>query len=284
MSLGRVAIVGLGLIGGSIAKALRERRLGDAVFGIDLAPVLAAAGGLLDEGAVAGSDEALDLLHRADIVVLATPGRIALDALPSTLDAIREGAVVTDTASVKLPLLSRALAHPRGHRFVPGHPMAGREIGGFDASRADLFEDKRWFLAEADADPAAVAKVRELVRALGAEPCAVSADEHDRAMALVSHLPHLVTSALVELAAGADALDYAGTGFHDTTRIAGGPANVWADIFTQNRGNLVASLDALVRRLDEIKVALASGEREGVEAALALLSTARRAKTRSEGF
>lgn len=278
MNLGRVAIVGLGLIGGSIAKTIRERGLGASLLGIDQEPVLAAARTLLDASAVPGSDEACELLREADLVVLAAPPRIILETLPSTLDACRPDAVVTDTASVKLALRQRALAHPRGSRFVPGHPMAGREIGGFEASRADLFEEKSWFLVEAGPDAAALERVGDFVRALGAVPSFVSAEEHDFAMGLVSHLPHLVASALLELAAQADVLDFAGPGFKDTTRIAGGPDAIWADIFAQNRANLVASLDALVRRLDGIKVALASGEREGVEAALALLAMARRAK------
>lgn len=281
MSFGRVAIAGLGLIGGSIAKALRERGLDLALYGIDHASVLSEARGLLDAGAVPGSDEALELLSQADLIVLAAPSRTILESLPSILDAAGPDAAVTDTASVKLSLHQRALAHPRGSRFVPGHPMAGREIGGFEASRADLFERKSWFLVESSADVAAVERVRGFVEALGAVPCAVSAEEHDFAMGLVSHLPHLVASALVELAAQADVLDYAGPGFKDTTRIAGGPDAIWADIFAQNRANLVASIDALVRRLDGIKVALASGEREGVEAALALLAMARRAKASS---
>lgn len=278
MSLGRVAIVGLGLIGGSIAKALREREAADALGGIDWSPVLSAARGLLDESALPGSPEALDLVHRADLVVLATPPRVALEALPAVLDAVREDATLTDTASVKLPLCERARSHVRGPRFVPGHPMAGREMGGFEASRSELFEGKAWFLVESEAEPDAVERVQTLVRAVGAVPRAIPADQHDVAMAVVSHLPHLVTSALVELAAEAHVLDCAGPGFHDTTRIAGGPADIWADIFAHNRENLVQCLDALVRRLDGIKVALASGEAEGVRAALALLAAARRAK------
>lgn len=280
MSLGRVAIVGLGLIGGSMAKALREREQAAALFGIDWAPVLSAARELLDESALPGSPEALGLVREADLVVLAMPGRAVLEALPSMLEALGEGAVLTDAASVKLPLYERALSHPRGPRFVPGHPMAGREMGGFEASRPDLFEKKTWFLVEEAAAPDAIDRVRAFVRALGANPRAIAADQHDLAMAVVSHMPHLVASSLVELAAEAEVLDCAGPGFHDTTRIAGGPANIWADIFAQNRAHLVAALDALVRRLDGIKVALASGEAEGVAAALALLEAARRAKSR----
>lgn len=157
--------------------------------------------------------------------------------------------------------------------------MAGREIGGFEASRASLFDGASWFLVESGADRDAFERVHRLVLALGASPRVVDAESHDRAMAVVSHLPHLVASALAELAAMEKALPYAGPGFQDTTRIAGGPEAIWGDIFAENREPIVAALDALILRLDGIKTALASGEREGVAAALELLAGARRARS-----
>lgn len=283
MSSDRVVIVGLGLMGGSLLRALRERGVPTKIAGIDHGDVLGAARSFLDQGALPGSPESADLLAAADLVVLAMPGRLILEAIAPTLDALSPSGVVTDMASFKLSIAERAAAHPRANRFVPGHPMAGREIGGFSASRADLFEGASWFLVESGADEEAFLRVRGLVEAVGASPRTTSADAHDRAMALVSHAPHLVASALLELAAEAGALDFAGPGFHDTTRIAGGPDAIWADIFAENRGHLVAALDALVRRIDSVKAALHSGEREGVGAALALLASARRARNGRAG-
>lgn len=278
MSLGRVVIVGLGLMGGSLAKALRERSAAEAICAVDYEATLSAASGYVDESAAPGSSEANGLLGSADLVVLAAPGRIVLDSIAPALDALRPQAALTDTASFKLAVVERAETHPRRARFVPGHPMAGREVGGFEASRADLFANANWFLVESGADADALERIRHLVLAVGARPRIIDADEHDRAMAIVSHLPHLVASALVELAADADVLDFAGPGFKDTTRIAGGPDAIWADIFANNRDAILTALDAFTQRLDEMKSAFASGEQEGVREALRLLASARRVR------
>lgn len=278
MSFGRVVIVGLGLIGGSILKALRARGAADAVLAIDHEATLSAAAGWIDDGAHPGSSEANHLLGSADIVVLAAPGRVVLDSIASALDALRPGAVLTDTGSFKVAITERAKLHPRLGRFVPGHPMAGREVGGFEASRADLFAHADWFLVESGADPDAFERVSNLVLALGARPRIIEAQEHDLAMAIVSHLPHLVASALVELAADAHVLEFAGPGFKDTTRIAGGPDAIWADIFAANREPILAALDAFTQRLDVVKSAFVAGEREGVAEALRLLASARRVR------
>lgn len=280
MSLGHVAIVGLGLIGGSIAKALREHSAAETICAIDYEATLAAASACIDDGAAPGSPEAGKLLGSADLVVLAAPGQVVLGSVSPALDALRPGAALTDTASFKLAVVERADAHPRKARFVPGHPMAGREVGGFEASRADLFANASWFLVGAGADADAFNRVSKLVLSVGAHPRVIDAADHDRAMAFVSHLPHLVASALLEVAADANALDFAGPGFQDTTRIAGGPDFIWADIFANNREAILSALDAFTQRLDELKSAFAAGEREGVEGALRLLAGARRARGR----
>lgn len=282
MSSGRVAIVGLGLIGGSIAKALRARGEG-AIFGVDHGDVLALAGGLLDGGAEPGSTLAGELLASADLVVLATPSRVVLSEVETRLDTLAPSAALTDTASVKRAIVARASAHPRASRFVAGHPMAGREIGGFEASRADLFEGAPWFLVDEQACAEAMERVTSLVLTLGARPFPTTADAHDHAMALVSHLPHLVASALAELAWEEGVLGYAGPGFRDTTRIAGGPDAIWRDIFADNQDQLVAALDAFLERLAGVRDALAVGGGEGVEVALELLARARRGRGSGEG-
>lgn len=276
MKIGRVVIVGLGLIGGSIAKALRAQASPIFIGGIDRdAQALAKAQSLLDQSALPDTPEALSLLQSADLVILAIPARATRQAVAPILDALKRDAVLTDTASVKLSISREAATHPRASRFVPAHPMAGREVGGFDASSAELFRGAAWFVVEALADADALDRVRSLTIELGAVFRPVDAEEHDRSMALVSHLPQLAASALADLVIDARALDFAGPGFRDTTRIAGGPDAIWADIFADNRRFVAQALADFLRKLEQVAEGLSRGESEGVSAALELLKSAR---------
>lgn len=277
--LDSLVVVGCGMIGGSIVRAARARGAARSIAAIDLAGVLAEARASLDGAAEPGSNEARALLAGADLVVLATPVGAIVDALGATLDAVAARGVVTDTGSVKSEIAAASRTHARARRFVPGHPMAGRERGGFEASSPELFVGARWFVCEgADAD--AERRVDDLARALGAEPVRIEPDAHDEAMAVVSHAPHLVASAVYLAAARADATAHAGPGFRDATRIAGGPSNVWRDVLARNAG-------AVARALATVEAELATA-REGLErgdatAALALLDAAREARARAGG-
>jgi len=295
--LGRVTIVGCGLIGGSLVKRLRQRAAATRISAIDREEVLAAARPFIDEGASPGQPSAVAMVADSDLVVLATPVSSIVRDLGWTLDAIGVDAVVTDTGSVKQPIADVAALHERGTRFVGGHPMAGREIGGFEASAPDLFEEARWFLvappmtAGSARETAgatirlthsdALARVVELVGVVGAEPIFVEPDAHDLAMAYVSHAPQLVASVLYTAAARAGALAHGGPGFRDMTRIAGGPLSMWIDIFRSNRQKigtaLAEMLDPLLRVRDEL---LREGE-SGPLAALELLEEAQAARTPS---
>jgi prephenate dehydrogenase len=275
--LGRVVVVGLGLIGGSIATGLRARGGASSIGAVDRADVLAAAGALLDERAEPGTGAARALLAAADLVVLALPARGIERELAATLDAIAPGAVVTDVGSTKRAIAAAADAHPRRARFVPGHPMAGRAVGGLAAAQATLFDGARWFVVPAGADPDAVDRVRALATALGAAPLAIDPGAHDRAMAAVSHVPQVVASALVARAAAAGAMEHAGPAFRDIARPAGGPAGVWRDILAGNRDEVARELAALAHELGAVASALAAGD-EGIERAIALLDAARQAK------
>jgi prephenate dehydrogenase len=281
----RITIVGSGLIGGSLAKALRARAPRTKVRGIDREPVLAAAGPLLDEVAAPGSEKARDLIASSELVVLAMPVAAIAEALEPVLDAISEGAVVTDTGSVKGPMLARAGAHPRAARFVGGHPMAGREIGGFESSSAELFEGSRWLIVDRPGgyapapSPDALQRVVELVRTVGAEPVFIDPKSHDRAMAYVSHAPQLVASTLVAVAARAGALAESGPGFRDMTRIAGGPEHVWRDILAANRTEVAAALAAILEPLERARTLLAQGDDAGLSYVMGLLDEARKSRT-----
>jgi prephenate dehydrogenase len=282
--LGRVTVVGCGLIGGSLVKALRDRRAAKAIGAIDHEEVLLLARPYLDVAAPAGSPDATRLVAESDIVVFATPVASITREIPWALDAARPDAIVTDTGSLKMPMIDAAAQHPKGAQFVGGHPMAGREIGGFSASSPTLFEQTRWFITENEAARAgAIALITELARATGADPVVIGAEAHDRAMAYVSHVPQLVASALYGVAADAGALEAAGQGFRDTTRIAGGPAAIWRDILDGNRAGIAEALADLLDRLIPLREALAREREAGLSAALEVLERAQTVKSSREG-
>jgi prephenate dehydrogenase len=285
--LGRVTVIGCGLIGGSLVKRLREQKSATRIAAIDRDEVLERARSYLDESATPGSPSASAIVVESDLVVLATPvGGIVRD-LGWALDAISPDAVVTDTGSVKQPIVEAAGRHEKASRFVGGHPMAGREVGGFDASSSDLFEGARWFIVASSAATVAtalmagatvrlahsdaIARVVELVGALGAEPTFVEPEPHDRAMAYVSHAPQLVASAIYAAAARAGVLGEAGPGFRDVTRIAGGPPAMWHDILAANRLKIATALGEVLAPLIHLHDKLAQDGDAGLLAALELL-------------
>jgi len=166
--------------------------------------------------------------------------------------------------------------------------MAGREVGGYEASDAALFVSARWYVVSEGQLPAdspdadAVARVHELIHAMGANPQPCDADAHDRAMAYVSHVPQLVSSAVHGAATRAGALDSAGPGFRDVTRIAGGPAAMWRDIFATNRGYIAEALGELLRPLLELQRELERGDPAAIDRAVALLEEAHATKRQTQ--
>jgi len=216
----RALIAGLGLIGGSIGIALRAR--GWRVAYLD--PFVDDAGDAADERVMAFVD--------ADVVVLATPVDVAIEQAASS--GQRAG-VTTSVCSVMAPL--RAVA---GENFVAGHPFAGSEKRGLGAARGDLFEGKPWFV---DREHPLVA---ELVDACGAKLEVVDADDHDRAVALTSHLPQLLSTALAAQIEGVDER-FIGTGLKTFLRLAESDASVWVPVLTANESNISEHLDAVVR-------------------------------------
>jgi prephenate dehydrogenase len=255
----RIAVFGLGLIGGSLALALRSRRAGVDVCGIDHPGVLgseaarAAAQSLVDVG---DERSVMAAVREADIVIFATPVRAICDALPRVLEGAR---VVTDCGSTKRAIAAAAAASPRHRRFVPGHPMAGRPGSGLEQATADLFQDRRWILCGETSDADAVEQVETLVRDVGAEPVRLTAEEHDRAVALTSHVPQVVASALKVLAARRNAELAAGPGFASATRVAGGSDAMWSDIFATNRDEVANALRDLSRELEQAALDLERG-------------------------
>jgi prephenate dehydrogenase len=248
----RVAFIGLGLIGGSVARALHAAPGGwtlSAWSPRGSGPTLASEAGVIDRAA--GTIE--EAIEEADLVVLAAPptGCLGLlDALAGPLRAsVPPGAVITDVASTKAAIVRRAADH--GLPFVGGHPMAGRETGGFAAADAGLFRDRPWVLAPVADDPGALARVEEVVLACGATPVRMDATVHDDLVAAISHMPLVLSAALVEAVTGTtrsphadwgSAAGLAAGGWASMTRLARGDAAMGAGIATTNAAAIAARL------------------------------------------
>jgi prephenate dehydrogenase len=241
-----VAVAGLGLIGGSLARALSARD--HRVLGVDRDAVVRAA---RKAGAIAAGVSLENAAGEADILVLAAPPAANLRLLKRLAKLAAPTLVVTDVTSVKGAVVAEAKRLGLRH-FVGGHPMAGTERSGFAASRADLFQGRPWIVTSG-ADLAAERVVRALAREAGARPVSLSAEDHDRFVALVSHVPQIVSWALLSAATrdpvGRRNLSLAGPGFHDMTRLARSPKRLWREILRGNAREVRRALAALQRAL-----------------------------------
>ena len=264
-------VVGLGLIGSSVVLALREA--GWQVTGADISTDV--VGEALEVQLISS-----DVMHEdCSLVVIATPVGVVTDVAWSILrSSPNPSLIVTDVAGVKRDIV-RSVTDPR---FLGGHPMAGSELRGIRGAKADLFNGCTWILTPTETTTATVySTLHSIWRELGAAVVAVSADDHDRLVALASHIPHIVAGSLMNeasLAAQEDAvlLQLAAGGFRDMTRIAAGDPTIWPDILFQNRDAITAALLSLEERLATIRQALATGERSTIEAGLLSASIARR--------
>lgn len=268
MTFQRIAILGTGLMGGSFGLAVRRALPVARVAGWDRADVLQAAAA---RGAVElGVTDLRKAVEGADLVYIALPIGAAVDVLAQVAQSAGANALVTDACSTKALVCRTAASHFRGSgaRFLAGHPLAGKERGGIEHAEADLFRGARYALigSAGDADPR-VRAFAELLGALGAEPLWMEAETHDRAVALISHLPQLAAVALAGVVRDATddsglPLTLAGPGLRDALRLAGSPYAVWRDICLTNRENISAALDRLAQALDQLRAQLASRELE----------------------
>ena len=261
----RIGIVGLGLMGGSLARALAAQPRPPEVMGWspDAAErEQARASGALSQ-VVARAEDVLS----ADLVVYAVPLRAVLSLLAEHAPRWPPGAVISDVASLKAPVRAAAGA---AAAYVGAHPMAGGHASGFAAGRADLFRGTRvWLTPGAGAAPEAVARVADLWRALGAEPRTIDAREHDARMALASHLPQAAGSALaLALAEQGLTPDELGPGGRDATRLAASSPGLWVELLLAARDADVAALDGLQRSLAEFRDAVAHGDEDALRALL----------------
>ena len=262
---GRIGIVGLGLIGGSIALRARELWPSSLVIAVDQKDVLEIAMRL---HAIDVAADDLVVLAEADLVVLAAPVRQNIELLEELGENIRQPAIVTDTGSTKREIAEAAEKLPPRFTFIGGHPLAGAAQGGLERARPDLFEGRPWLLTtrRASDNSAPLEKLSAFVRALGAEPRVMAADAHDRLLAFLSHLPQLTASALMQVvgdAVGQDGLSLAGRGLLDTTRLASSPDDIWKDIAATNADEIGPALDALVDVLQALRKDLPEGDRLG---------------------
>ena len=257
----KIAIIGLGLIGGSIALAARDIWPKALVIAVDNKDVLEQAM-VLHAIDVAADD--LVVAAEADLVILAAPVKQNIALLESLEDSVGGSVVVTDVSSTKREIVDAARRLPPRFTFVGGHPMGGAARGGITNARPDLFKGRPWiFTPHNDAAGDALVKLHQFVAALGAVPRTMTPAEHDRLLAFVSHLPQLTASALMDVVgngAGPEGLALAGRGLVDTTRLASSPADIWRDIAATNSQEIGAALDTLIERLTELRAGLGGGD------------------------
>lgn len=263
-SFRRVAILGTGLIGGSFALALRKHAPETAVVGWDREDVLREA---LQRGAIGESTRDISrAMSGADLIYLALPVGHTIELLPEVARLASPQALVTDTSSTKRWVCAVAAEcfAGEGARFLGGHPMAGKEISGIASAEADLFRGAKYALignpgAESElARDGRVTEFAALVARLGAEAIWLDAEAHDRAVAIISHLPQLLAVALADVVRNETdetgfPMALAGRGLRDALRLAGSPYSVWRDIILTNSDNLDRALDLLIQSLDQIR-------------------------------
>jgi prephenate dehydrogenase len=262
----KVAVLGVGLIGGSIGLAAHARA-GAEVSGYD--PDEAVRARALQLGAIdSAAEDVAGAVAGADVVFAAAPVGALEETVRLALDAAGADCVVSDVGSTK-----RALADAGSdQRFIGGHPLAGAETAGVEHAREDLFDGATWYLTPARGSTAGdlYERLHRLLSSFGAQPTAIDAGDHDRLMAYISHLPHVLANVLVSQTASLlggenpERLPAVGPSFRDATRVAGANSAIWTDIYMANRDALIESVDELAASLQSVRAALAAGDTTAV--------------------
>jgi prephenate dehydrogenase len=254
----RLAIIGPGLLGGSVALAARR----SGAFRVAVWARREEAVAQLQERSLAefASSNLAEVVRDADLVVLAVPIGAMAALARQIAPVVPQGAIITDVGSVKGPVVDElAPIFAQRARFVGSHPMAGSEQAGLDAAREGLFDGSACLITpDHRSDPAAVESVAQFWRTLGGRVLELSPSDHDEIVALVSHFPHLLAATLIQLVAQQNvaAFDFSGPGFRDTTRVAGGPPEMWAEILHTNRTAVRRAVEAMIEKLREIATLL----------------------------
>lgn len=270
--IGRLSIVGLGLLGGSVAKAARAASLAQEIVGVGRNPK-SLEPALRERAVDRITTDLAEGVRGADMIVLATPVATLERQLPAVWEAASSHALLTDVGSTKAGIVraAEALGASRPLGFVGSHPMAGSNLSGFSVARADLFSGATVILTPTDRTPSEpIKRVTEFWEAMGGRVTVMDPATHDRAVAAISHLPHLVVDALVAAVVDMDPrfLDVAARGFKDTTRIAASDPAVWREIFQQNREALAEAIAAFRGALGRLEGILAAGDDAAIESAL----------------
>jgi prephenate dehydrogenase len=262
----KIAVLGVGLIGGSIGLAARGRLEGAEVIGwsrrqatVDLA---------LEHGAIdRAAASAQEACGGADAIFCCAPVAVLPEQIEAALAAAGPETVVTDVGSTKRELAAR---FGEDERFIGGHPLAGAETAGVENARADLFDGARWYLTPGERSSGLLYdRLQRLVAELGARPQAIDAEAHDRLMATVSHLPHVLANVLAAEAAAqltrdSERLPEVGPSFRDSTRVAGSNPGIWGDIFASNSEAVADAIEAVGGRLQEAAELIRAGDRKAV--------------------
>lgn len=280
-----VAIIGLGLIGSSLASAFKKAYPGTYIFGVDTDSrtcVVAEERGWIDEFSSPDSEALKEFIKdKADLVVLAVPVQAADFYMDLLAEAGYTG-ILTDTLSTKAHILESSKKLPDGCSYIPGHPMAGSEKNGIDGARSDLFEGANWILCPDETTvPEHFQKMHELITSLNARVVSLPAEDHDSAVAIVSHVPHMVAASLVRLANNhtddnKTLLRLAAGGFKDTTRVAAGSPKLWCGIAFDNAEALSKGLSEMEGMIRSLHKALDDGDKEAFTSMLVEAASARR--------
>jgi prephenate dehydrogenase len=280
----KVAVLGVGLIGGSIGLGARQR-LGAEVIGHSRNPVTVERAielGVLDRGAGSVAEACTE----AELVFCAGPVAALPGQVREALGASGPETVVTDVGSTKGELVGELGGD---ERFIGGHPLAGAETAGVENARADLFDGARWYLTPTvQSSGLHYDRLQRAIAGLGARPQAIQADVHDRLMATVSHLPHVLANVLVgqaaaELTRDSERMPEVGPSFRDTTRVAGSNPGIWGDIFLTNRESVAEAIDSAVERLREAAGLIRAGDRDALAAWHAAAGADRRRLLEADG-
>jgi prephenate dehydrogenase len=285
-----IAIIGIGLIGGSFALALRESGFDGQITGWDRSENLAFA---QKSAIIDGPEESFNRgeICQADLVYLAMPIGAIIDFLREHCHQFKAGALITDCGSTKRAICAAAAGLPENIDFIGGHPMAGSEKRGVEAARADLFQNANYFLVpRAGMEQARLLQFELLLREMGARPARISAPEHDEIVAMVSHLPQLTSTAMVVALANywegrqARGWQFGGAGFRDMSRLAGSSWTVWQDICASNRDWLTLALDELIKQLGAMRAAMVDDQMKELAEAFARASYALDNARKSDDF
>ena len=279
----QIAVIGAGLIGGSVLLAASRRKSKCLLTGWSHSKESRLL--LQNFGGITVFDEAVDAVKGADLVVIATPVDKIRETLLAISPGLKNGALVTDVGSVKVSVLKDAEVLPKGVVFIGSHPMAGAEKAGFAQAKESLFDGRVCFITPTGKeDSGLLAGLHNFWKSLGAIPAQCDARKHDALVATTSHVPHAAAAALMLAVSQSPEFNTtaAGSGLRDATRIAAGEESLWTGILLENADNVVAGLDLVEKNLKDLRLAIQSGDKEKLRALLKAARLARQAIDRPQ--